>query len=144
MDEQHALTPQQIETIEAAYKEGIGEVDEEDEKHVLAKEAKARRKAEQLIQKKGNLMLMGRQIFLLYGMLRDGWSKSYPVPWKTTAAVTAALLYFVNPFDIVPDFIPVIGYLDDVVVIGACLKLIHADLRAYAEWKGLSLPDYGL
>jgi len=144
MGEQRSLTPQQIETIEAAYKEGIEEVDQQDEEHVLAKEPKAREKAEKLIRQKGNLMLMGRQVLLLYGMLRDGWNKAYPVSWKTAAAITGALLYFLNPFDIVPDFIPVIGYLDDVVVMGACLKLIYADLRAYALWKGLPLSDYGL
>ena len=144
MGEQRSLTPQQIETIEAAYKEGIEEVDQQDEEHVLAKEPKAREKADKLIRQKGNLMLMGRQVLLLYGMLRDGWSKSYPVSSKTAAAITGALLYFLNPFDIVPDFIPVIGYLDDVVVMGACLRLIHADLRAYALWKGLPLSDYGL
>ena len=144
MVEERDLTPQQIETLEKAYKEGIEEVDQEDAEHVLAKEPKARKKAEALIVQKGRFVLLGRQILLLYDMLRDWWNKSYPLPWKTAAAITAALLYFVNPFDIVPDFIPVIGYLDDAVVIGACLKVIQSDLRAYAASKGLSLSDCGL
>ena len=144
MVEEQDLTPQQIETIENAYKEGIEQVDQEDAEHVLAKESKVRKKAEALIGQKGRFALLGRQILLLYDMLRDWWNKSYTLPWKTAAAITAALLYFVNPFDIVPDFIPVIGYLDDAVVIGACLRLIQSDLRAYAEAKGKNLPDYGL
>jgi uncharacterized membrane protein YkvA (DUF1232 family) len=83
-------------------------------------------------------------VLLLYEMLRASWTREYDLPWKTAAAITAALLYFINPFDIVPDFIPVIGYLDDAVVVGACLRLIQSDLRAYAEVKGKNLPDYGL
>lgn len=144
MVEEQDLTPEQIETIENAYKEGIEEVDRQDAENVLAKEPKARKKAEALIGEKGRFALLGRQILLLYGMLRDWWSKSCPIPWKTAAAITAALLYFVNPFDLVPDFIPVIGYLDDAVVVGACLKFIQSDLRAYASSKGLSLSDYDL
>ena len=145
MEKTEGLTPEQIEQIEHAYQEGLEEVDREDAQHVLAKEKKARRKAGDLIkQHAGSLVLLGKQVLLLYDMLRAWWDGRHPLPWRTVAAITAALLYFVNPFDIVPDFIPVIGYLDDVVVIGACMKLIQPDLRAYAESKKLNLADYGL
>ena len=144
MAEKHELSPEQVETLERAFEEGVENVDRDDAQHVLVKEPKARQKAEDLIQAQGRFVTLGRQILLLYDMLRAWWNDAYPVPWKTAAAITAALLYFINPFDIVPDFIPVIGYLDDAVVVGACLKLIQSDLRAFASSKGLSLPDYGL
>ena len=35
------------------------------------------------------------------------------IPFGTIAAVVASLLYFVSPIDVIPDFIPVIGYIDD-------------------------------
>jgi uncharacterized membrane protein YkvA (DUF1232 family) len=54
------------------------------------------------------------------------------------------MMLCINPFDVVPAFIPVIGYLDDAVVIGACMRPIRPDLRGYAEGKGLNLADYGL
>jgi uncharacterized membrane protein YkvA (DUF1232 family) len=138
------LTADQVAQIEQAYVEGIAEIDREDAGHVLAKEAKARKKAENIIRTHGGLAVFGRQILLLYRLLRDWWDGTYEVPWRTAAAITAALLYFINPFDIVPDFIPVIGYLDDAVVVGACLKLVKSDLRTYAERKGLNFADYGL
>ena len=40
-----------------------------------------------------------------------------------------------NPFDLVPDMLPVIGQLDDVAVMGACLILVEQDLHKYKDWK---------
>ncbi len=137
------LTPEQVDIIENAYAESLDEIDREDTSHVLAKEVKGRQKAESLLREV-RWKHLGRQILLLYDMLKAWWRKEFDVPWKTAAAITAALLYFINPFDIVPDFLPVVGYLDDVVVVGACLKLIQSDLRSFAKSRGLDLADFGL
>lgn len=39
------------------------------------------------------------------------------VPWYAKAIVPALILYLAMPLDIIPDFIPVIGYLDDLLVV---------------------------
>lgn len=39
--------------------------------------------------------------------------------------VGAALFYYVNPFDIIPDYTPVIGYLDDYYVFFLCIETIN-------------------
>ena len=46
-----------------------------------------------------------------------------------------ALLYVFNPFDLLPDVLPIIGAVDDAAVVGACLLLIERDLRQYRSWK---------
>ena len=51
------------------------------------------------------------------------------------AAAAFALIYVINPFDIVPDVLPFIGAVDDAAVIGACLMLVERDLRTYRSWK---------
>jgi uncharacterized membrane protein YkvA (DUF1232 family) len=50
--------------------------------------------------------------------------KDKKTPFGRIAAITGALSYLVSPVDLIPDFIPEIGYTDDVAVLKACLKLI--------------------
>jgi uncharacterized membrane protein YkvA (DUF1232 family) len=48
------------------------------------------------------------------------------VPLRARAVLPAVLLYLAMPLDIVPDFIPVVGYLDDVLIIfGAAWLFLH-------------------
>ncbi len=84
------------------------------------------------------------QLELAYEMLRCYYKKECKFPLKTAIALAAALVYFLNPFDIIPDFIPGIGYIDDLAALGIAFKLIRDDLREYAISKGLDLSDYGL
>lgn len=76
------------------------------------------------------------KIILMFQFLKDVKQKNYPeTPWKTLAAMIFTILYIINPLDLVPDFIPFIGYLDDITVFGFALKLINKDLETYENWK---------
>lgn len=46
------------------------------------------------------------------------------VPRRTKAALIAVLAYLVMPFDLVPDFIPVAGQLDDAILVAAVLAYV--------------------
>jgi uncharacterized membrane protein YkvA (DUF1232 family) len=52
--------------------------------------------------------------------------------WTLSAAVFA-LLYVLNPFDLIPDALPIVGVLDDAAVVSACLVLLEQDLYDYRE-----------
>ncbi len=69
--------------------------------------------------------------------LGKGWiTGNYTdVPVKTILLVIAAIIYFVNPFDVVPDFLPGIGYLDDATVIGFVIGSIKDDIEAFKNWS---------
>ncbi|MEM7362327.1 MAG: YkvA family protein, partial [Bacteroidota bacterium] len=46
-----------------------------------------------------------------------------------------ALIYFVNPFDAVPDLIPAAGLLDDATVIGFVIASVKQDIDNYKKLK---------
>lgn len=73
---------------------------------------------------------------LMLRMLKDYRKGLYrEVPWFTIASIVFALLYVLNPLDLIPDFIPGIGYLDDLSVLGITLRFIESDLHKYLDWK---------
>lgn len=73
---------------------------------------------------------------VMFGMLKDYRKGIYTeVPWFTIASIAFAMLYILNPFDIVPDFIPGIGYIDDFAILTYSLRFIETDLHKYLDWK---------
>lgn len=54
---------------------------------------------------------------------------------KTIITIVAAILYFVNPFDVVPDFILYAGYIDDALVFSMLLRGIKKEIENYKKWK---------
>jgi len=83
-----------------------------------------------------------RQVELALACLRDVASGRYRLPWKTVAALTTALAYFLMPVDLVPDFIPFSGFIDDAAVFAMVFGAAEADLRRYCDWKGLDPKEY--
>lgn len=87
----------------------------------------------------GRLLDDGR---LLLGLVRDTWRGHYRgVPKWTLSAATFALLYVLNPFDLIPDTLPFVGAIDDAAVVSVCLVLVEKDLRAYRAWRQQALPE---
>lgn len=56
-------------------------------------------------------------------------------PWRTILLALAGIIYFLNPFDVVPDFIPLTGFLDDISVLGFVVAGIRKDLDAFLVWE---------
>lgn len=48
------------------------------------------------------------------------------IPLKIKAIITGALGYFIFPIDCIPDFIPVVGYSDDIMIVGFCLAYVRS------------------
>jgi uncharacterized membrane protein YkvA (DUF1232 family) len=72
---------------------------------------------------------------LLLSIVRDYWAGKYRrIPFMAIAAIVFTLLYVLNPFDLLPDFLPVIGQLDDAAVVTICLLLVEQDLHTYKAW----------
>ena len=76
------------------------------------------------------------KIFFL--MLKDFFTGNYKeIPVGTIIAIAGSLLYVLSPFDIIPDFLAGIGYVDDAGVITLCLNGVREDVEKYKKAKGL-------
>jgi uncharacterized membrane protein YkvA (DUF1232 family) len=49
--------------------------------------------------------------------------------------IIAAIIYFVSPFDVIPDWIPVLGHIDDAFVVSLALKSVRTDLDTFMAWE---------
>jgi uncharacterized membrane protein YkvA (DUF1232 family) len=71
--------------------------------------------------------LVKRDVHALYLAARDPRT-----PWYVKALALCVAGYALSPIDLIPDFIPVIGYLDDLVIVPigilAVVKLIPAEV----------------
>lgn len=91
---------------------------------------------EEKVQNSGKLQRFSSDIRLMFSMLRDYWQGNYrEVPWKSVAAIAGALVYVMNPMDVIPDLIMGFGFIDDAGVVALCLKMVESDLLRYAAWK---------
>ena len=72
----------------------------------------------------------------MIALLKDYIQKDYTeAPKKSLIFIVAALLYLINPKDIIPDKYIGVGLLDDAAVVAACIALTKKDLDAYDAWK---------
>ncbi|MGD0525987.1 MAG: DUF1232 domain-containing protein [Polyangiaceae bacterium] len=69
-----------------------------------------------------------RDVHMLFQILLD---RSFPVPWRTTAAIVFGLGYFLMAADLIPDVIPVVGFLDDALVMAEIVYLLSGDLKRF-------------
>ena len=56
------------------------------------------------------------------------------IPFRMVTSIAAAMLYLVSPLDVVPDWVPFGGLLDDALVLAAIFALSRSDLEEYAKW----------
>jgi uncharacterized membrane protein YkvA (DUF1232 family) len=104
----------------------------------------ALKKAEAKEEKKGPLAEVWNNLNALFRLLRAYIRRDYTrIPWGSIVLVVVAIIYFVSPFDLIPDWIPVAGFIDDAAVIAFVLKQINTDLNQFLQWEAVkkSLDD---
>lgn len=86
-----------------------------------------------LLIKDNNLLSEGK---VLYSLLKDYKNGSYrEISKKSMLIIIGGLLYLVNPADVIPDFVPLIGFLDDATLIGLIFKQLNEELTKYKSFK---------
>ena len=111
-------------------------------KDTLDDEDKLERLFQRLEKKLESIPLAGsalKYIPMMASMVNMYVKKEYTdAPVGNIVATVSALIYVASPIDIVPDFIPGFGYIDDAAVVAACLALIKTDLDEYKSWRKIN------
>lgn len=69
-------------------------------------------------------------------VLRDFHRAEYrDINEQNLRSIIAAILYFVSPFDVIPDWVPVLGHIDDAFVISLALRTVRSDLDTFMAWE---------
>lgn len=77
-------------------------------------------------------------------LVRAWLSGRYRVfPWWTFFVLILVAVYAVNPFDIVPDFIPGLGIIDDAAMLGFLVRALLRDVSKFNEWERSQSSDSG-
>lgn len=89
------------------------------------------------------MQLITNQARLVIDLIEDFRSGSYrQVSWISIAVAAACLVYVVSPGDVVPDAVPFLGTLDDMVLVTLTMHFLEKDLRAYCRHKGYKESEY--
>ena len=74
-------------------------------------------------------------------MFRDLFARQYrQIPAATLLGGILGLAYLINPFDIIPDVLPIVGVVDDTLVVGIFLTFLGRDVKKYLLWKNSYEP----
>lgn len=94
------------------------------------------RKLKQTDFNKGETAIVKEKFFTLGRLLRAYAQGEYrEIPWKSLLLIVAAILYFINPIDVIPDLLPLVGLTDDFGVLFLVYKTISGDIDKFLEWE---------
>ncbi|MBM4175132.1 MAG: DUF1232 domain-containing protein [Ignavibacteria bacterium] len=101
-------------------------ITEEDEKNFEKNVEYIEEKFSDKVEKTKKRISFAEDVVALYRYMKDD-----SVNWYRKLIIVAALVYFISPIDTIPDFVPLVGYLDDLGVIMAAIKYIGTEIKPY-------------
>ena len=105
---------------------------------VLGKEGKAKT----IVEKAGFLSQYWDDIKTSFALIRDWFNGSYDkVPARMIVSLAGALIYLVSPLDLIPDWVPMAGLVDDAAMLAFVFQLSKVDMNAYRKWKRSQQAD---
>jgi uncharacterized membrane protein YkvA (DUF1232 family) len=76
-----------------------------------------------------------KDILFLWEMLNAWFNGEYKdIPKKTIVLIITALIYFISPIDLIPDWLPG-GFIDDAALITWVLQSMSSDVQKFKTWK---------
>ena len=73
----------------------------------------------------------------LWQMVREAFKGTYKMSLLTTLISIFAIIYIVFPFDLIPDYIPVLGWIDDGIVFYLLILRLTRETQRYNRYKAM-------
>lgn len=91
--------------------------------------------------KQGRLRDVWGSLLAFFRLIRAYANGSYRnISAQALLTIVAAIIYFVSPIDLIPDFILGIGLIDDATVLAWTIRACAADLAAFMDWEQGKAP----
>ena len=92
------------------------------------------RKVTDIEEDEGSMKGLVTRVKLFLRMIRAYVEGEYrEVPVKTILIILASILYFLNPFDLIPDFLPGVGYIDDITILLWVFNSVEKEISKFEE-----------
>ena len=118
------------ETLERGFHEAESTIDDKEKLSALLKKLKQKMKSLPLF---GSVLANVPTMFkLLNSYLKGDYTD---IPRKQLVIIVSAISYLISPIDLIPDFIPVVGLLDDMAIVTVCIKATKEELERYLAWR---------
>ena len=127
------------EILQKGYREAEQTLGDEAKMSSLLEKLKSRMKSLPMV---GNVLSNVPTMFKLLNHYLKGEYKD--IPQKELIIIISAASYLIAPIDLIPDFIPVVGLVDDMAVVSVCIKSTRKELDKYLCWRkehGFELSD---
>jgi uncharacterized membrane protein YkvA (DUF1232 family) len=94
-------------------------------------------------ENKGVGQVLADRVTTLSRMVKAYISGDYRiVPWSSILKILAVLIYFISPFDLIPDFIPFLGLTDDFALVTWVFGSLKEDFNNFEAWEAGMLKDF--
>lgn len=107
-----------------------------DNKRVQTLLASSKSKLQSIIDNNQKLKEFTEKVSLMIRMLKAQFNGQYHgFPWKSLVMIAGALIYFITPIDLIPDFIPALGLTDDATIVYWIYQSLQEDVDKFKAWE---------
>jgi uncharacterized membrane protein YkvA (DUF1232 family) len=138
MKSKNSNKPPDDKTVAEAVEKGKSKAEQylKDKEKVKKLAGAAVQKAKDYEKDKGPLEAIWEYLLALIRLLLAYIRGEYrDIPWASIVLIIVAIAYFVSPIDLIPDFIPLAGYVDDAAVIAFVIAQVAVDLDNFIRWE---------
>lgn len=107
-----------------------------DKEKIKSTLSSAGKKLKNLAENSKDLKELKSKLEILIRMVQAHLSGNYrSFPTSSVILIVFGILYFVTPVDVIPDFIPALGFTDDASVVFLIVRKLNKDIEAFSEWE---------